>query len=59
MADAKIIFGYNFVAPLIRIMFKDTHREKLPPNKNPVLTKSMNMNICIVGTSSELIIIGS
>ena len=56
VADTKLIFGYNSVAPLIKIMFTDTHREKLPSNKTPVLTKSMNMNICVVGASNEPII---
>ena len=28
-----------------RKKFKDTHREKTPLNKTPVLTKSMNMDI--------------
>ena len=56
VADTKLIFGYNSVASLIKIMFADTHREKLPSNKTLVLTKSMNMNICLVGTSNEPII---
>ena len=30
---------------------KDTHKEKTPSNKAPVLTKSMDMNIWVVGTS--------
>ena len=38
---------------------KDTHREKTPSNKSPELTKSMNMNIWVVGTSNALSIKGS
>ena len=32
---------------------KDTHREKAPSNKTPPLTKSMNMDIWVVGTSNH------
>ena len=35
---------------------KDTHREKAPSNKTPVLSKSTNMGICVVGTSNKLFI---
>ena len=43
--------------PLLRRMnyyelFKDTHREKAPSSKTPALTKSTNMGIWGVGTSS-------
>ena len=31
MAEAKIIFRYDFIAPLI----KDTHREKAPSSETP------------------------
>ena len=30
---------------------KDTHREKALSNKTPALTKSMNMDIWVVGTT--------
>ena len=40
-------------------MFKDTHREKAPSNKTPALTKSMNMDIWVVGTSNQLFKRGS
>ena len=30
---------------------KDIHREKAPSNKTPALTKSMNMDIWVVGIS--------
>ena len=36
--------------------FKDTHREKAPPNKTPTLSKSMNMDMSVVGTSNQLFI---
>ena len=35
---------------------KDTHREKAPSSKTPTLSKSMNMDVWVVGTSSELFI---
>ena len=42
-----------------RISSKDTHREKAPSNKTPVLSESMNMNIWVVGTLNQLFIKGS
>ena len=38
------------------IKFKDTHREKVPPNKTPALTKSTDMDIWFVSTSNQLFI---
>ena len=38
---------------------KDTHREKAPSNKTPMLTKSTNMGIWIIGTSNQLFTRGS
>ena len=38
---------------------KDTYREKSPLNKTPTLTKIMNMDIRVVGTSSQLFKRGS
>ena len=38
---------------------KDTHREKAPSNKTPAFTKSMNMDIWVVGTSNQIFIGGS
>ena len=38
---------------------KDTHRENAPTNNNSVLTKSMNMDIWVVGPSNQLFIRGS
>ena len=37
----------------VLVDLKDTHREKPPSNKIPVLTKSMNMDIWVVGTSNQ------
>ena len=39
--------------------FKDTHREKAPSNETPVLTKSKNMGIWVVGTTNQLFMRGS
>ena len=38
---------------------KDTHREKAPSNKTPTLSKNMNIDIWVVGTSNQLFIRGS
>ena len=38
---------------------KDTHMEKVPSNKAPVLTKSTNMGIWIVGKSNQVFLRGS
>ena len=40
------------VAPLKKMSFKDTHREKALSNKTPALTKNMNMYIWLVGISN-------
>ena len=37
-------------------LIKDTQREKVASNKTPVLTKSMNMDIWVVGTSNQIFI---
>ena len=37
---------------------KGTHREKVPSTKTPAFTKSINMDICVVNTSSQLFIRG-
>ena len=39
--------------------FKDTHSGKSPSSKIPALTKSMNMDIWVVGTLKQLFIRGS
>ena len=48
----------NFISFTI-LYVKDTHREKTPSNKTPALTKSMNMDICMVSTSSQHFVRGS
>ena len=35
-------------------LFKDNYREKMPSNKTLVLTKLMNSDILVVGTSNQL-----
>ena len=35
-------------------LIKDTHRGKPPSNETPALTKSRNIHIWVVGTSSQL-----
>ena len=42
-----------------KINLKDIHREKAPSNKTPTLTKSMNMDIWVVGASNRLFFRGS
>ena len=32
---------------------EDTYREKAPSNKTPTLSKSMNMDVWVVGTSNQ------
>ena len=41
------------------IVIKDTHREKAPSNKTPVLRKSTNMGVWAVVTLNQLFIRGS
>ena len=38
---------------------KNTHSEKPSSNETPALSKSMNMNIWVVGISNKLLIRGS
>ena len=38
---------------------KDTHREQVPSNKTPALTKSSNMGILVFVTLNQLFIRGS
>ena len=40
-------------------MFKDTHRKNTPSNKIQALTKSMDMEVWVDGTSNQLSIRGS
>ena len=41
------------------IELKDAHRENAHTNETPVLTKSMNMDIWVVGTSNQSFLRGS
>ena len=45
--------------PSITLGFKDTHREKVPSNKTPALTKCTNMGIWVVGIFNQLFRRGS
>ena len=36
------------------VLIRDTPRKKSRSNKTPTLSKSMNMNVCEVGTSNQL-----
>ena len=40
-------------------IIKDTHREKAPWNKTPAFTKSLNVDVCVVGSSNQHFIRGS
>ena len=42
--------------PPLDMFIKDSHREKAPSNKTPALTKSTNLGIWVVGTTSQLFI---
>ena len=42
----------------ISLYFKDTHIDKTPLNKTPVLRKSMNMNMWVAGSLNQLFIRG-
>ena len=42
------------LSKLQQILFKETQREKELSNKTPALTKSMNIEIRVVGTSNQL-----
>ena len=54
IVDLKVSISCVYVS--ISGNFNDTHREKAPSNKTPALTKSMNMEIWVVGTSNQLFI---
>ena len=43
----------------LKKILKDTHRDKAPSNETPALTKSINMSIWVVGTTSQVFIRGS
>ena len=56
----KGIFEQSLIASFNKmVIIKDTHREKTPSNKIPVLTKSTNIGIWVFGTSNQLFIGGS
>ena len=40
---------------LVKFLFKDTHREKAHSNKIPTLTRSMNIDVWVVGRMSSLL----
>ena len=44
---------YNFIHGLVD--FKHTYRGKAPSNKTQALTKSINMDILVVGTLNQLL----
>ena len=44
---------------IINYHIKDTHREKAPSNKTPALTKRMNLDNWVDGTSNQLFRRGS
>ena len=45
--------------PMRKLILKDTYRERASSNKTRTLSKSINMNIWVVGTSNQLFIRGS
>ena len=49
------IYLNNFKMNII----KDTHREKAPWNKTPAFTKSLNVDVRVVGSSNQHFIRGS
>ena len=51
--------GFSDFHKLVLSLFKDTYREKVPSNKTQTLTKGMNMEIWLVGTSDQLFLRGS
>ena len=57
-----VLYGVLVVALLcyfLSVLVKGTHREKAPSNKTPALTKGIDIDICTVGTSKQLIIRGT
>ena len=42
-----------------RCCIKDTHRENAPSNETPIVSKSMNIDVWVVGTSNQLFLRGS
>ena len=52
----KYGFTTQNIPDLTLVQFKDTGREKASSNITPAFTKSMNMDIWVVGTSYQLFI---
>ena len=46
----------NTMPPILKIHFKDTHREKATSNKTLALRKRKNMGVWAVGTLNQLCI---
>ena len=44
------------ISDVARKIFKNTHREDTPSNKTQALMKSMNIDISVIGTLSQLFI---
>ena len=59
LASSGCTTALHLKAAIIVTKIKDAHREKAPSNKTPVLTKSTNMAIWVVGVSDQLFIRGS
>ena len=51
-------FAFRLMSKLL-YQLEDTYREKASLNKTPALSKSMNIDIWVVGTSNQLFIRGS
>ena len=49
----------NSTIHILNMLFKDTHREKAPSNKTQAFTKSMSMDIWVVGTLNLVFVRGS
>ena len=59
LMQPMLIKIWNRIVGMIFLRFKNTQREEAPPHKTPVLRKSRNMGIWVVGTSNQLFIRGS
>ena len=53
------LLNFDFTVFTFWYSMRDTHLEKAPSNKTPILLKSVNMKIWIVGTSNQPFIQGS
>ena len=49
----------NSTIHILNMLFKDTHGEKVPSNKTQAFTKSMSMDIWVVGTLNLVSVRGS